>query len=265
VVGLTANATDQHMDVVRAMYRAIEAPLVVTDAESAELIKNAANAFLATKITFANEIARLCHATGANVDSVIAGVAADPRIGSEFLRAGLGYGGSCLPKDVRSLISMGRDHGLTMGLAEAVDGLNAEQPEAYAVLLRTALDGLADRRIAILGLSFKPETDDIRDSPALALARSLRVAGASVVGCDPVALERVRTAEPWLELADSAIQAARGADAVVLATEWPAYVTIDPAALAAEMSGKVYVDARNALDPGSVRAAGLHYLALGRR
>jgi UDPglucose 6-dehydrogenase len=160
---------------------------------------------------------------------------------------------------------MGQDAGLSLTLAEAVNGLNNQQPDVYADLIENALDdGLDGKRIAILGLSFKPETDDIRDSPSLALARCLRDRGASIVGCDPVAGERVGRAEPWLELADSAEAASRDADAVVLATEWPAYVTEDPATFATAMRGRLLVDGRNALDSAVVRKAGLEYLALGR-
>jgi UDPglucose 6-dehydrogenase len=265
VLGRTELATDTNIDIIRELYRSIDAPLIVTDAESAELVKNASNAFLATKISFVNELAQLCEATGASIDDVVAGVSADPRIGGEFFRPGLGYGGSCLPKDVRSLIAMGSEHGQPMGLANAVDAVNRDQPIRFVRALEKAVGGdLTGRKVAVLGLSFKPETDDIRDSPALAFARALRDRGAHVVGCDPVAADRVREVEPWLEIAESPLAAAHGAEAVVLATEWPAYVTLDPAALAASMAGTVLLDGRNVLDPNRVRAAGLTYVAIGR-
>ena len=233
-------------------------------AESAELVKNAANAFLATKISFVNELANLCDATGASVDSVIAGLALDPRIGADFMRPGLGYGGSCLPKDVRSLIAMGTEHGRPMELAKAVDDVNRSQPVRYARILEHELGDLTGKRVAILGLAFKPDTDDVRDSPALALARALRDRGAEVVACDPEAGDRVRISDPWLRVEPDPLTAAAGAEAVVLATEWPAYVTLDPAALADVMAGTTILDGRNVLEPARVVAAGLSYAALGR-
>lgn len=265
VLGTTKLAMDTDVARLRSLYGPLESPLLVMDAASAELVKNAANAFLATKISFVNELASLCEATGASVDAVTQGLAFDPRIGGDFMRPGLGYGGSCLPKDVRSLIAMGTEYGRPMDLARAVDDVNRSQPVRYARLLEEALGDLTGRRIALLGLAFKPDTDDIRDSPALNLARALRDRGADLVACDPEAADRVSRAESWLEIAPDPIAAATGADAVVLATEWPAYVTLDPVALAAVMTGKVVLDGRNVLEPARVAAAGLTYASLGRR
>jgi UDPglucose 6-dehydrogenase len=264
VLGRTELASDADVDLLAALYRPLAAPILVFDAESAELVKNAANAYLALRISFVNELAQLCEASSASIEAVIAGIAPDPRIGGEYLRPGLGYGGSCLPKDVRSLIAQGDERSLPMGLARAVDQVNADQPVGVADRLATALGGLDGRRIALLGLAFKPDTDDIRDSPALTLATALRERGAVVVGCDPQAGSRVAATMPWIELARSPLEAVRGADAAVLATEWPAYVTLDPVAIRAAMRGDVLFDARNALDPGRVTAAGLRYLAVGR-
>ena len=265
VLGRTSRATDADIARLRGLYQSLDAPMIITDAESAELVKNAANAFLATKVSFVNELAQLCDATGASIDDVMAGVSADPRIGGDYFRPGLGYGGSCLPKDVRSLIAMGIEHGQAMALAKAVDEVNREQATRYARALEGALGGdLTGKRVAILGLAFKPETDDIRDSPSLSLARAIRDRGAQVVGCDPEATERVRRSEAWLEIAETPLEAARDADAVVLGTEWPAYVTLDARSLAAAMRGRVFVDGRGAADPVAIRAAGLDYRALGR-
>ena len=264
VLGTTQLAAEAHVARLRSLYQPLEAPMLVMGAESAELVKNAANAFLATKISFVNELANFCDATGASVDSVILGLALDPRIGSEFMRPGLGYGGSCLPKDVRSLIAMGTEHGRSMELAKAVDDVNRSQPIRYARLLEQQLGDLTGKRIALLGLAFKPDTDDIRDSPAVALARALRDRGAEVVACDPVAGDRVQAAEAWLRVEPDALAAATGADAVVLATEWPAFVTLDPASLATVMSGTTIVDGRNVLESTRVAAAGLTYASLGR-
>ncbi len=263
VLGHTEVATDEDIELLARLYRPLEAPIHVFDAESAELVKNAGNAYLAMRISYVNELAALCEATGASIRSVITGIASDPRIGEDYLRPGLGYGGSCLPKDVRSLISMGIEHGSPMELAQAVDHVNAAQPIRVADSLAAQLGTLDGSRVALLGLAFKPDTDDIRDSPALALARELRNRGAEVVGCDPQAADRVAAVEPWIRLVDAPREAARGADAVVLATEWPEYVTFDLAALAGVMRGRVLMDGRNALDPARADAAGLTYLSIG--
>jgi UDPglucose 6-dehydrogenase len=264
VLGRTATADDGQIELLEALYRPLDAPIFVIDARSAELVKNAANTYLATRISFVNELAGLCQATGASVGAVIAGIASDPRIGGEYLRPGLGYGGSCLPKDVRSIIVQGAELGEAMPLARAVNDVNERQATRAVERLAEAIGRpLAGSRIALLGLAFKPDTDDIRDSPALTLARALRAAGAHVVACDPQAGERVAAQEPWLELAPDPLTAAARADAVVLATEWPTYVTTDFARLASVMRGDVLFDGRNALDAARVDAAGLSYVAVG--
>jgi UDPglucose 6-dehydrogenase len=264
VLGRTPMATDAHVDVLANLYRPLEAPIFIVDARSAELVKNAANTYLATRVSFVNELAALCDATGASVSAVIDGIAADPRIGGDYLRPGLGYGGSCLPKDVRSIIAQGSEHGEMMPLARAVDEVNERQADRVADRLQDAVGMRLDgARIALFGLAFKPDTDDTRDSPALTLARTLRERGATVVACDPQATDRVARDEPWIELARSPEEAARGADAVVLATEWPAYVTADLEPIAAAMRGHVLYDGRNVLDRSRVEAAGLVHVAIG--
>jgi UDPglucose 6-dehydrogenase len=258
-------AAEADVETLATLYRPLEAPLFVVDAESAELVKNAANSYLATRISFINELAALCEASGASVDAVIEGIAADPRIGGDYLRPGIGYGGSCLPKDVSSMMAMGAKRGIDLPLVAAVAAVNAAQPARAAARLAEAFGGSLDgRRIAILGLAFKADTDDIRDSPALALAVILRAAGAHIVACDPQAAERVRTLQPWIELSDGPLEAASGADAVVLATEWPEYVTMDLRPIASAMRGSLLFDGRNALDPAHVVGAGLTYLGAGR-
>lgn len=263
VIGRTPRATDEDIEILATLYRPLNAPILVLDAASAELVKNAANTYLATRISFVNELAALCEATGASIESVVAGIASDPRIGADYFRPGIGYGGSCLPKDVRSLIAMGEEHGHEMTLAKAVDGVNNAQPGRLAGHMANALGDLHGLRVALLGLAFKADTDDIRDSPALALARELRDRGVEVVGCDPQAAARVADTEPWIRIAASPLEASRGADAVVLTTDWPAYMTADYAPLAAVMRRPFLFDARNALDPARAAAAGLHYQAVG--
>jgi len=264
ILGQTDGASAADLDYLNNLYRPLEAPIFVLDARSAELVKNASNSYLALRISFANELARLCEQTGASIASVLSGVGADPRIGPGYLRPGLGYGGSCLPKDVRSLISMGREHGEPMALMQACMGVNEQQVERVVDRLEAAIDRpLAESRVAVLGLAFKPDTDDVRESPALALVASLRSRGAEVVVTDPEAGATARMVDPELVVADSAAEAAQGADAVVLATEWPAYVAGDFPALAEAMRGKLFLDARLAVDPEAVTGAGLDYVAVG--
>lgn len=264
ILGTTGLASDEDTERLETLYRPLETPIHIFDAESAELVKNASNAYLATRISFINEIAAVCEATGASVEAVIEGVSADPRIGGDYLRPGIGYGGSCLPKDVRSLMAMGEQRGLPMTFTRAVDAVNAEQPVRAVERLRGALDGIEGRRIGLLGLAFKAGTDDVRDSPAIALAGHLRDAGATVVACDPQAASSAAAVAPWIEIAAGPAEVARDADALVLSTEWPEYVTANLEDLCAAMRGNVLFDARNAMDPGRATAAGLRYLSVGR-
>ncbi|HEX2141360.1 MAG TPA: UDP-glucose/GDP-mannose dehydrogenase family protein [Candidatus Limnocylindria bacterium] len=264
VLGKTELPTEEDVERLLTLYRPLESPTLVFDAESAELVKNAANAYLATRISFINELSALCERTGASIDAVISGIASDPRIGADYLRPGIGYGGSCLPKDVRSLVAMGDHYKVPMQLALAVDAINQQQPLRAAERLADELGGsLQGRRIGLLGLSFKPDTDDIRDSPALALARALRGMGADVAACDPEAAAAAAAREPWIEIVAGPSELAARADALVLATEWPEYVTLDMGPLAADMRQPILLDARNALDAKVVMAAGFRYLRVG--
>ena len=262
VIGTTGSPGPE-TDRLAALYRAFDTPILVMDAESAELVKNAANSYLATRVSFVNELAALCEATGAAVEHVIAGLATDPRIGAEYLRPGLGYGGSCLPKDVQSMLAMGREHGVSLELIAATDRVNASLPGRIVDRLAAVLGSLDGTRIAVLGLAFKPDTDDIRESPALRVAAELHARGVEVVGCDPQAAALARRALPWLVVADDPISAIRGADAAVLATEWAQYVTLDLSAAAAAMRRPVLLDGRQALDAQRAIDAGLVYIGVG--
>lgn len=265
VIGSTGDAKPAAIELLTKLYAPLEAPISVMDVESAELVKNASNAFLAMRVSFVNELAALCDATNANIDAVVGGMAFDPRIGGQFMKPGLGYGGSCLPKDVRSLMTMGRDHGLAMPLTHAIDGVNVSQVNVVADRIAERLGmPIAQAHIAVLGLAFKPDTDDIRESAALTLAAELQRRGASVTTCDPQATARVAAAMPSLQISDGPIGAVQDADVVVLATEWPEFVTMDLKAVRAAMRGDLVMDARNALDPANVRAAGLRYMGIGR-
>ncbi len=265
VLGRTELPTEEQIEQLVTLYRPLDAPIFILDAESAEIVKTAANSYLAMRISFINELAALCDASSASIDEVITGIASDPRIGGDYLHPGLGYGGSCLPKDVRSLIAMGTQHGVPMRLAHAVDSVNQGQPDRLAQRLAQELGGsLRDRCVGLLGLAFKPGTDDTRDSPALAMARALREMGAVVVACDPQAGARVAESEPWITIMPGPMEVAAVADGLVLATEWPEYVTIDLAALAGVIRRPLILDARNALDGRRATAAGWRYLGVGR-
>jgi UDPglucose 6-dehydrogenase len=251
-------------DAVVDLYAPLKAPLVRTDIASAEMIKLAANAFLATKISFINEIANVCEVTGANVTEVARGIGLDDRIGPKFLQAGVGFGGSCFPKDVSALKQLAGNSGYHFQLLNAVIEVNELQKRRVIGKLEKHLGTLVGKRIALLGLAFKPNTDDMREATSLVLSARLQAAGASIVAYDPIAEEEARRLMPRLEYADGALECVRGADAVVLVTEWDEFRNIDLGAVAEAMAGDVLIDGRNALAPEAVRAAGLVYEGIGR-
>lgn len=236
------------------------------DIPSAEMTKYAANAMLATRISFMNDIANLCDRVGADVEMVRKGIGSDVRIGNKFLYPGCGYGGSCFPKDVKALARTAREHGYTMQVVEAVERVNEAQKSVVFEKLRTALGDLAGKRVAIWGVAFKPETDDIREAPALEVIERLLQAGAEVCACDPVAIpELLRKHGDWeLRTARTMYQTAEGADAVALLTEWKEFRMPDWAQLRGTMRGDVVVDGRNIYDKQEVRAAGFRYFGIGK-
>jgi UDPglucose 6-dehydrogenase len=252
-------------DAVVELYSPFGAPLVRTDVASAEMIKLAANAFLATKISFINEIANVCEETGADVVEVARGMGLDARIGPKFLQAGLGYGGSCFTKDVSALKLLAGNSGYHFQLLNAVIEVNELQKRRVVSKLQKHLGPLAGRQVAILGLAFKPNTDDMRGATSLVLAARLQAEGARVCAFDPIAEEEARALMPHLAYAGSAIEAIAGADAVVLVTEWPEFIGLDWGEVAHAMRGDLVIDGRNALDAEAVRAAGLTYEGIGRR
>jgi UDPglucose 6-dehydrogenase len=252
-------------DAVVELYAPLQAPLVRTDVASAEMVKLASNAFLATKISFINEIANVCEETGADVVEVARGMGLDDRIGPKFLQAGIGFGGSCFPKDVDALKQLAGNSGYHFQLLTAVIEVNELQKRRVIGKLHKHLGGLAGKRVALLGLAFKPNTDDMREASSLVLSARLHADGASVVAYDPVAEEQARSMVSGIEFSDSPLAAIKGADAVVLVTEWREFLELDWSAVAEGMSGDVVVDGRNALDPEGVRAAGLIYEGIGRR
>lgn len=249
-------------------HHAPEERLLITDRTTAELIKHTANALLATRISFINMIADFCETTGADVTQVARGIGLDPRIGPHFLQAGIGYGGSCLPKDVRSFIRMAEDQGVDVSLLRAVAEINERRIERIIDKLRKTLWVLNGKTIGVWGLAFKPGTDDIRDAPSLKVISKLLAEGAAVRVHDPQAMDNARQLLPEesrrVEYCTTPYEAATGAHAVLLLTEWDEYRTLDWARLRRVMESPVVVDGRNLFDPAVIRAAGFDYIATGR-
>jgi UDPglucose 6-dehydrogenase len=251
-------------DAVAAVYEPLGAKIVATDVASAEMIKLASNAFLATKISFINEIANVSEEVGADVAEVARGMGLDERIGTSFLRAGIGYGGSCFPKDVSALKMLAGNTGYHFQLLNAVIEVNELQKRRVVGKLQRHLGSLLDRRIALLGLAFKPDTDDMREASSLVLAARLQGEGADVVAYDPVASERARGLLGDVALADSALEALEGADAAVLVTEWPEFAELDWADAAKRMARPLIIDGRNFLAADELLSAGFAYEGIGR-
>ncbi len=264
----TGQAARALLDEVYAAALASGTPLVVTDYATAELVKAAANSFLATKISFINAMAEVCEASGADVTKLADAIGYDPRIGRRFLNAGLGFGGGCLPKDIRAFMARAGELGADQALAflREIDSINMRRRVRMVDLAREFFGGsIVGRRIAVLGLAFKPNSDDIRDSPALNVAAQMKLQGASVVVTDPQAVANAQKAWPDLEYAQTPHAAARDADLVMVLTEWDEYRTLDPVEFGGIVAGKRILDGRNALDRDTWRAAGWQYRALGRR
>jgi UDPglucose 6-dehydrogenase len=251
-------------DRVVAAYEPLDAPIVRTDVTSAEMIKLASNAFLATKISFINEIANLCEELGADVSEVAAGMGLDPRIGQSFLRPGIGYGGSCFPKDVSALKQLAGNSGYHFQLLTSVIEVNELQKRRVVNKLKRRLGSLIGKRIALLGLAFKPNTDDMREASSVVLAARLQAEGAIVTAYDPVAEEAASRLLTGVQMCDSPLDALDGANAAVIVTEWPEFGDLDLNQVRETMAEPVIVDGRNMLDARLARAAGLVYEGIGR-
>ncbi|WP_298964408.1 UDP-glucose/GDP-mannose dehydrogenase family protein [uncultured Methylobacterium sp.] len=265
VIGLEGERAET---VMREIYRPLylnQAPILVTGRRTAELTKYAANAFLATKITFINEIADLCEQVGADVQQVSRGIGLDNRIGAKFLHAGPGYGGSCFPKDTLALVKTAQDAGTPIRLVETVVAVNDQRKRAMARKVILACGGaVRGKRIAVLGLTFKPNTDDMRDSPALSIITGLQDAGAEVIAYDPEGIEQARPLLDKVTYAADAYACAEGAEALVIVTEWNAFRALDFARLGRSMAAKVLVDLRNVYRPEEVERHGFAYTSVGR-
>ena len=250
-------------ETVATLYRSFDTPLLITDLRTAEMIKYASNAFLATRISFMNEVARVCEGMGADVRDVAAGMGLDKRIGPHFLNAGIGFGGSCFPKDVMALASMAREVGAEPQLLDAVLEINRESRYTVIHKLERILGSLCGAKIAVWGLTFKPNTDDLREAPSVDIIRELRRQGAIVRAYDPVAMDAARALLPGVTMCANPFTAARGADAVILVTEWAGFKGVDLARIRRIMRRPVLMDGRNIYDPQSLRALGFTYEGIG--
>ncbi len=265
--GVEGDRAVKLLDEVYAATIADGTPRLVTDLATAQLVKVAANSFLATKISFINAMAELCEATGADVSLLADAIGHDDRIGRKFLNSGLGFGGGCLPKDIRAFMARAGELGAdqTLAFLHEVDAINNRRRIRMVEIARDECGGsIAGLRVAVLGASFKPNSDDVRDSPALDVAEQMRLQGADVVVTDPQAIENARASHPELSFADTALEASTGADLVLLLTEWPEYVELDPVKLGEVVRQRRVMDGRLALDQVAWREAGWVYRSLGR-
>jgi UDPglucose 6-dehydrogenase len=265
VIGARTERAVQVMLDIYAPLKAAGVPFVVADVESAEMIKYASNGFLATKIAFVNEVAELCEAVGADVEVVARGMGLDNRIGPKFLHPGPGFGGSCFPKDTRAVAQIAEQHGLRFEIIESVLSANERAKRRMIPKIEQALGGLAGRTVAVLGLAFKGETDDMRESPAIPIVEGLIAAGAAVRAYDPAAMEQARPMLPaGVVYCDDAYETAAGADAAVIATEWNQFRALELDRLRELLARPLLVDLRNLYDPARVASAGLRYVSVGR-
>ena len=260
--------TERARDYLVKIYDKAKDRVFVTNIDTAELIKHASNSFLALKISYINLISNLCEKTDADVEQVAKGMGLDPRIGGLFLRAGLGYGGSCFPKDIKALVKIGEDLGVNMDLLQAADRINFDRIRVYMEKVRKALWILKDKTIAVLGLSFKPETDDIREAPSIRVIRELLTEGALVRLYDPEAAANMKTVFPEdsarVTYCRTPLDATEGAHALLLITEWDEFRTLDWPAIRRLMANPIVVDGRNMFDPQNLRGLGFEYYSIGR-
>ncbi len=260
-------SSDQAVAIMKDLYRPlylIEAPIVITDVKTAELIKYASNAFLATKISFINDIANLCESVGANVQTVAKAMGLDRRIGAKFLHAGPGYGGSCFPKDTLALLQIGKENNVPLDVIKATVKTNERQKENAAGKVLTALAKPKGKTVCLLGLSFKPNTDDVRDAPSLFIIKKLLKAGAKIRAYDPVAMAEAKKEFPKITYCKDAYEAAKGADAVVIVTEWNLFRNLDLNKIKKLVKGKLFFDLRNIYEPGKMKKMGFEYYSVGR-
>jgi UDPglucose 6-dehydrogenase len=260
--------TKRAEDVLVKIYEKFKDKTLVTNIDTAELIKHASNSFLALKISYINLMAELCEKTDADVELVAKGMGLDPRIGERFLRAGLGYGGSCFPKDVRALIKIGEDLGIDLALLKEVDRINSSRIQSYVYKVKKALWIIKDKKVAVLGLAFKPDTDDIRNAPSISLIKELQSQEASLQLFDPKAMENMKTIfpedPPRIVYADNPYDAVKRANALLIVTEWDEFKTLDKEKIKELMANPIIIDGRNVFNPEEFRLLGFEYYSVGR-
>lgn len=258
--------SERAIDLMKKIYEPFMAPMLVTDINSAELIKHCANSFLALKISYINAVSAICEASGADVEKVADGVGMDHRIGRDFLNAGIGYGGSCFPKDIAAFIRISERIGVPFNLLKEVQRINNTQKDRFLKAIREALWVLREKRIAVWGLTFKPDTDDLRSSVAVDLVADLLREGAHVIAYDPKGMEKARAIKAIAdaEFASSALEAVRDAEALIIATEWNEFANVDLLVLKEKMRTPIVFDGRNLLDPETMGRLGFHYHSIGR-
>ena len=264
---IVIGAQSEHaIDLMKKVYEPFMAPILVTDINSAELIKHAANSFLALKISYINAVSAICEASGADIQKVADGIGMDRRIGRDFLNAGIGYGGSCFPKDLAAFIAISEQLGVPFNLLKEVQRINEGQKERFIKVIRDTLWVLREKKIAVWGLTFKPDTDDIRSSVAIALVADLLREGAQVTAYDPKGMDKAREVKAIADarLAPSALEAVEGAEALVIATEWSEFGNVDLALVKKKMTTPIVFDGRNLLDPQTMGELGFHYHSIGR-
>src|SRR4030095_10138003 len=263
-----ASASDRATDLMKRIYEPFQAPILVTDVNSAELIKHAANSFLSLKISYINAVSAICEASGADVEMVADGIGMDKRIGRNFLNAGLGYGGSCFPKDVKAFAAIARQLGTPFALLEEVERINANQLTRFIDKIRNSLWVLKDKKLAVWGMTFKPDTDDVRSSVAIGLINQLAAEGAQVTAYDPKGAEKAvewqLVAPAKVKIAGTPLEAVEGAEALILATEWKEFANQDFEQVKKRMHTPLVFDGRNLLDPALMAAFGFIYHAIGR-
>jgi len=258
--------SERAIDLMKKVYEPFMAPILVTDINSAELIKHAANSFLALKISYINAVSAICEASGADVEKVADGIGMDRRIGRNFLNAGIGYGGSCFPKDIAAFITISEQLGVPFNLLKEVQRINGLQKERFLKTIRETLWVLREKKVAIWGLTFKPDTDDIRSSVAIDLAADMLREGAHVTAYDPKGMEKAREVKAiaQIKFASSALEAVEGAEALVIATEWSDFANVDLAIAKAKMTTPIIFDGRNMFNPETMRQLGFRYHSIGR-
>jgi len=258
--------SDRALALMKKVYEPFNAPILVTDINSAELIKHAANSFLALKISYINAVSAICEASGADVEKVAAGIGMDRRIGRNFLNAGLGYGGSCFPKDIAAFIAISDDLGVPFTLLKEVQRINKDQKDRFIKGIRDALWVLRDKKVAVWGLTFKPDTDDVRNSVPIDMVNELIAEGAIVTACDPKGAEKAKEYNlcPGVKLVDCPLEAVEGAEVLILATEWKEFAAVDLSEVKKRMHTPLVFDGRNFFDPATMSELGFTYRAVGR-